>query len=124
MPSTIKGLPLQSLGSGVSVVVCFEKKWAHVFGRQTFTPGQGLLGKDQIILRTYTYPECESVRVSRVDGVGCLVTLTITGKGGLLQQAVAGGDVVLAMSNEALDSQQPQIEKLQKRINQEGLEQD
>ena len=117
MPSTIKGLPLQSLGSGISLVACFEKTWAHVFGRQASTRGRGLLGKDQLILRAYSYPECESVRVSRVHGVGCLVTLTITGKGGLLQQAVAGGDVVLAMSDEKLDSQMPQIEQLRERIN-------
>jgi len=103
---------LAKLGSGVVAVAIFEGFIVHVFGRIGPETGASKLGSEQLVVREVALSGISSVSINSQENLGAVVTLHVADKGGMLQQVLSGGDIVIALNREQLEAQRDELDKL------------
>jgi len=103
-------------GKGISVLAAFSGFLVHVFGRVGSETESKLLSSDQLLVREIAYGDVEGVDFTLVEGVGAVVTVSLKGKGGIFQRAIAGGDVILTIGVTELEDYRPLIDQLRTRV--------
>lgn len=103
---------LAKLGSGVVAVAIFEGLIVHVFGRIGPEVGESKLGSEQLVVREVALSGISSVSINSLENLGAVVTLHVADKGGMLQQVLSGGDIVIALNKEQLEAQRDELDKL------------
>jgi len=88
----------------------------HFFGRVGSDSGNPFLASDQIVVREIDYSNMESVTLTKIHPLGSLLNISVKGGKGLIQKAIAGGDVWLSLSHELEDNESDAIDILKAKV--------
>jgi hypothetical protein len=101
---------------GIFAVAVYSQTCVHVIGRSERDAEAGGPLPDQAIVREIGLGEINSVGLTTAGGLGGLLTIKLGDSVGLLQDTLAGGNVMLTLSKEQLQAQRELISDLKARV--------